>query len=251
MSDFFVLWCYNRTILCVRTVISVGCWRNVWTYGEMNNLMWSFRKLFAVIGLFVIPTDAYYLEILKTNTWLRCLQGWCWGNMRIAVHWLMEHSGGGVLKPSDSTTIGGTSMTILDAKINFPLFEDSEITWSLILSTAHQLQGGAGPSGCDASHWRDILLRYGFSSTHLHDSVTGLCRCLCNSIVPWNSIRALVASCLIALDKCLGVKPIGIAYLHDYVTRKSTSPFMVSRKLFCHGNVLKTATVTCLQRPCG
>ena len=28
--------------------------------------------------------------------------------MRAAVHWLIKHSGGGVLKPSDSTTIGGT-----------------------------------------------------------------------------------------------------------------------------------------------
>ena len=91
-----------------------------------------------------------------------------------------------------------------------PFLEDSEITGSYILTIAHQLQGGAGPGGCDASHWRDVLLRYGTSSTHLHDFVAGLCRHLCNSIVPWDSIRALVASRLIALDKCLGVKPIGI-----------------------------------------
>ena len=93
------------------------------------------------------------------------------GNVRAAVRWLTEHSGGGVLKPSDSTTIGGTSMTVLEAlnlkhpdpctppdwvlppMDKLPFFEDSEITGSHILSIAHQLQGGAGPGGCDASHW--------------------------------------------------------------------------------------------------
>ena len=93
---------------------------------------------------------------------------------------------------------------------DLPFLEDSEITGSHILSVAHQLQGGAGPGGCDASHWRDVLLHYGTSSAHLRDSVPALCRRLCNSIVPWDDIRALVASRLIALNKCPGVRPIGI-----------------------------------------
>ena len=35
--------------------------------------------------------------------------------MHAAIHWLMKCSDGGVLKPSNSTTIGGTSMTVLEA----------------------------------------------------------------------------------------------------------------------------------------
>jgi len=93
---------------------------------------------------------------------------------------------------------------------NLPCLEDSEITSAHIQSVAHQLQGGAGPGGCDSSHWRDILLRYGASSARLRDSIAALCRCLCNSVVPWDDIRALVASRLIALNKCPGVRPIGI-----------------------------------------
>ena len=142
------------------------------------------------------------------------------GNVRVAVRWLMERSGGGVLKPSDSITIGWTSMTVLEVldlkhpdpcappdwilptMDNLPLLKDSEITGSHILSIAHQLQVGAGLGGCDASLWRDSLLRYGSSSTRLRDSFSGLCCRFCNSIVPWDSIRALVTSCLIALDKC-------------------------------------------------
>jgi len=78
------------------------------------------------------------------------------------------------------------------------------------LLIVYQLQGGTGPGGCDASHWQDVLLRYGTSSAHLHDSVEGLCHHLYNSIVPWGDIRALVASRLITLNKCPGVRPIGI-----------------------------------------
>ena len=152
------------------------------------------------------------------------------GNVRAAVRWLTEHSGGGVLKPSDSTTIGGTSMTVLEALTlkhpdpctppdwvlpsmdRLPFLEDSEITGSHILTIAHQLQGGAGPGGCDASHWQDVLLRYGTSSTRLRDSVAGLCHYLCDSIVSWDNIRALVASCLIALDN-ISAQELGLLKL--------------------------------------
>ena len=99
---------------------------------------------------------------------------------------------------------------ILPSKDNLLLFEESEITGSHILSMAHQLQGGDEPDGCNVLHWREILLRYGTSSTRLCDTVAGLCHCLCNSIVSWDSIRALVANCLIALDKCPGIRPVRI-----------------------------------------
>ena len=36
------------------------------------------------------------------------------GNVRAAVRWLTECSGRAVLRPSDSTTIGETSMTVLE-----------------------------------------------------------------------------------------------------------------------------------------
>jgi len=55
-----------------------------------------------------------------------------------------------------------------------------------------------------------ISPRHGSSSGKLHEVVAALCQLLCNSIVPWDNIRALLASCLIALDKCPGVWPIGV-----------------------------------------
>ena len=91
-----------------------------------------------------------------------------------------------------------------------PLFEDVEITGSHILFAGHRIQGGAGPGGCDAGHWRDVLFHFSAYSSRLRDAVAALTCRLLNLIVPWDDIRALVANCLIALDKCPGVRPIGI-----------------------------------------
>ena len=55
----------------------------------------------------------------------------------------------------------------------------------------------------------DILLRFGASSARRRDTVAAVCRRLC-AITPWEDIRALIACHLIALNKCLGVRPIGI-----------------------------------------
>jgi len=70
--------------------------------------------------------------------------------------------------------------------------------------------GRGGPGGCDASFWHDVLLCYGSSSAHLHDSVAASYHHLCNSIVPRDDVRALMASHLIALNKCPGIRLIGI-----------------------------------------
>ena len=111
---------------------------------------------------------------------------------------------------------------------DLPYLEDVEVTGSHVQSMAHQLQGGAGPGGCDASHWRDILLRYGASSASLCDTIAALCRRLCNTITPWEDVRVLVASRLIALDKCPGVRPIGIGEtLRRIVERPSVWPLVL------------------------
>ena len=107
-----------------------------------------------------------------------------------------------------------------------PYLEDSEIIAAHVQFVASRLQGGAGPGGCQSAHcqsahWKDAVLRYGSSSDHLRVAVAALCRLLCNSTAPWDDIRALLASRLIALDKCPGVRPIGVGETHCCLVGKT------------------------------
>ena len=87
---------------------------------------------------------------------------------------------------------------------------DVEVTGAPIKYTASHIQGSAGPSGTDCNHWQDVLLRYGAHSDCLRDSTAVLVRRLCNTVIPWDDIRALLACRMVALDKCPGVRRIGV-----------------------------------------
>ena len=146
------------------------------------------------------------------------------GNVGASVHLVTKRAGGGVLD-SDATIPSGlnSSIFVRDALLRkhpepcvppdsvlprcdaLPLFQDVEVCAAHVQAVVCRIQGGADPGGCDAAHWHDVLLRYGTRSGCLRDSVAAVACRLCNSITPWDDVQALVASCLIALDKCPGV----------------------------------------------
>ena len=66
-----------------------------------------------------------------------------------------------------------------------------------------------------------ILLWYDASSAMLRDTVPVVCCKLCNTITPRRMFMKLVASRLIALNQCPGVRPIGIGVTLHRVVRKT------------------------------
>ena len=59
-------------------------------------------------------------------------------------------------------------------------------------------------------------------SERLRDTIAALARRLANSIAPWSDIHVLVPNRLIVLDKCPGVRPIGIGKSLRRVVGKAT-----------------------------
>ena len=70
--------------------------------------------------------------------------------------------------------------------------------------------GAAGPSGLDAYTWRRQCTAFKATSTSLCQSLADVAKRLSTMYVDPQAISLLLACRLIALDKCPGVRPIGI-----------------------------------------
>jgi hypothetical protein len=99
----------------------------------------------------------------------------------------------------------------IDALTDYPSlpdFVDLDITEDTIEVTARRLSRGAGLGGTDTHALQQWLLQYGQASQLLQQA--NFVNWLSNSFPPWAAHRGLMAGCLVALDKCPDVRPIGI-----------------------------------------
>ena len=73
-----------------------------------------------------------------------------------------------------------------------------------------KMDGAAGPSGIDAAGWKRLCTSFRTHSADLCDALASLAKRICTTYVDPKGLEAFVASRLIALDKCPGVRPIGV-----------------------------------------
>ena len=84
------------------------------------------------------------------------------------------------------------------------------------------MSGGAGVSGINTSQWKDVILNRGGASLQLREAMPKLTMRLENTNVLWDDKCALKAKKMIALDKCPGIRPIGIGDAADQLCAKVT-----------------------------
>ena len=90
-----------------------------------------------------------------------------------------------------------------------PTILDS-ITGESIWTAALHTQGAAGPSGLDAFSWRRLCTLFGQKSNDPCSPLAVVVRRISTSFIDSSTLLAYTSCRLIAVDKCPGVRPIGI-----------------------------------------
>ena len=96
-----------------------------------------------------------------------------------------------------------------------------KIDGQFIRRTVLRMDGAAGPSGLDTDSWKRLCTSFGSASADLCEALAATARRLCTTFVNPKGLSAFVACRLIALDKCPGVRPIGIGETARHIIGKA------------------------------
>lgn len=148
------------------------------------------------------------------------------GDVRGAVRYLTEREKGGIHMPDEIDEKTGDPVEEVlrskhpDAKIadpsflpkydEVPDFVDLDITEDVVERVARKLSGSGGLGGSDAQAVSQLLLKFGTASRKLRIVMAKVGQWLANESPPWAAYRALMAGRLLAVDKCPGIRPIGV-----------------------------------------
>ena len=158
------------------------------------------------------------------------------GKVHNALNYLSRNTSGGVLKLDDlipeTTSSGDTvlcstydilqdnhpqgKISTQECLLNpttespavHPILYDN-LNGDAILQTALHTQGAAGPAGLDAHARRRMCTSFKSALQDLCQALAAVGRRVCTTHVLRESLEVFVASHLIPLDKCPGVRPIG------------------------------------------
>ena len=101
-----------------------------------------------------------------------------------------------------------------------PIVFDS-ITAESIRKSTLLTEGSAGPSGMDALCWRRLCTAFGEKSNQLCSAIATFAKRICNSYVDPTCLRAYTSCRLVPLDKCPGVRPVGVGEVVHRIVGKA------------------------------
>lgn len=84
------------------------------------------------------------------------------------------------------------------------------ITGTVLRKAFLKTKGAAGPSQADAYQWRRMATSFGKASTDLCDAIAACARRMATEYLDPEGLMAFLCNRLIPLDKCPGIRPVGI-----------------------------------------
>ena len=201
---------------------------SIWKKGDIRNLLVEGRSLQSRLPKFS-PSGRDDLGNLARTFSKLMFQG----KTNAALRQLSQQGMSGTLRTDDMIDLGDDEqksvMDILKSKHppaqpaspdalpqgitdppDLPPVVFDQITASSIRCAALRTKGAAGPSGIDAHGWRRLCTSFKSASHDLCHALAAIAKRLCTTFVAPEGIAPLLACRLIALDKCPGVRPIGI-----------------------------------------
>lgn len=112
------------------------------------------------------------------------------------------------------SVVFGVRLEVLNPRQSTLLWITASSIWSAALRTK-------GASGLDTHCWRRLSTAFKAASSDLCHSLALLAKRLCTTFVDPKGIAPLLACRLIALDKCPGVRPIGICETQRRIIAKA------------------------------
>ena len=102
---------------------------------------------------------------------------------------------------------------------------------------ARQCNGTAGLTGLDAHAWRCMCTSFKHASWDLCSAIAGVPHHICTKSVDPEGILTLVACCIIPLDKCPEVRPIGVGEVLRRNIRKAVMRIVKEDMLTAAGSM--------------
>ena len=163
------------------------------------------------------------------------------GYLYTACCFVMDRHGNGILCPDNVCT--KTRQPILEVlcskhpKLHNPPVDDlygsfepysttpttiaAVVSSNVIEVISPKLSGSCGPSGVDGNDLGSWLLCYGGASAKLRNEMATFTNWIADGSPPWAAIRALMACCLVALDKQPGTDLVGVGEIFCNLVAKS------------------------------
>jgi hypothetical protein len=122
---------------------------------------------------------------------------------------------GGILQPTniDEKSCDLVETVLRSHHYNYthtPNFVEVNITANAVKNVARRLYRNKGLGGTDSHALKNWLLRFGVASMKLWEALADFTDRLSNRFAPWAGYQALMIGRLCALDKCAGVRPLGV-----------------------------------------